>query len=232
LIVLQASQTIAGVDDCESSFESKSKDEKAKFYKGLTYAIVNSIGVDENNIKNLTAYCIARRLDTASVGYWRRLAEWSSSMYVSYIVKVRNPKTNYQSLSLQLQDSVDDGNFAKLLMEASTLYNIPAFSNVTSNDITIEDVTIYPPSSNPTLAPSIKPTLAPAKKKSSKNKLSGGEIAGIVIGCVAFLAIVVFGTAYCCLVIQPAAEAGKASYTAASTAGDQVAGELELTDKV
>jgi len=173
----------------------------------------------------LTAYCIARRLDTASVGYWRRLAEWSSSMYVSYIVKVRNPKTNYQSLSLQLQDSVDDGNFAKLLMEASTLYNIPAFSNVTSNNITIKDVTVYP---NPTLAP----TLAPAKKPSSKNKLSGGEIAGIVIGCVAFLAIVVFGTAYCCLVIQPAAEAGKASYTAASTAGDQVAGELELTDKV
>jgi hypothetical protein len=150
-------------------------------------------------------------------------------MLVSYFVKVRNPKTNYQNLSQQLQDSVDDGNFAKLLMEASSVYNIPAFRDVTSYNITIKDVTVYPPSSNP--------TLAPAKKSSSKNKLSGGEIAGIVIGCVAFLAIVVFGTAYYCLVCyQPAAEAGKASYTAASTTAgegvDHAVGELELTDKV
>ena len=204
------------MDNCESSFGSKIETEKAVFYDGLSYAIVGSMtGVSEDNIKNLTAYCIVRRLDTVSVSYWRRLAELSK-LYVSYVVKVRNIETNYQKLSQQLQDSVDDGNFAKLLMEASSLYNISAFSNVTSYDITIEDLTVYP---------------ASTKKKSSKNKLSGGEIAGIVIGCVAFLAIVVFGTAYYCLVHQPATEAGKASYTAASTAGDQVAGELELTDK-
>jgi len=212
------------VDDCQSSFESKS--DKAEFYKGLRYAIVNSMtGVDDDNIKNLTANCIARRLDTASVSYWRRLAELSK-LYVSYIVKVRNSETNYQKLSQQLQDSVETGDFTKLLKEA--FYNIPAFSNVTSYNITIKDVTVYPPSSNP--------TLAPTKKPSSKNKLSGGEIAGIVIGCVAFLAIVVFGTAYYCLVFyQPATEAGKASYTAASTTAgegvDHAVGELELTDK-
>ena len=209
------------MDDCESSFGSKNKDEKAVFYDGLRYAIVGSMtDVDDKNIKNLTANCIERRLDTASVSYWRRLAESSSSMYVTYIVKVRNSETNYQKLSQQLQSSVASGKFAKLLMNASSEYNIPAFSNVTSEDITIEDVTVYP---------------ASAKKKSSKKKLSGGEIAGIVIGCVAFLAIVVFGTAYYCLVCQPAAEAGKASYTAASTAGegvDHAVGELELTDKV
>ena len=214
------------MDDCESSFESKSESEKAVFYESLSYAIVGSMtGVSEDNIKNLTAYCIVRRLDTVSVSYWRRLAELSSSMYVSYFVKVRNSETNYQNLSKQLQDSVGDGDFAKLLMEASSLYNIPAFSNVTSYNITIKDVTVYP-TSNPTLAPTKKPS------SKNKNKLSGGEIAGIVIGCVAFLAIVVFGTAYYCLVCQPVADAGKASYTAASTAGDPVASELELTDKV
>ena len=223
------------MDDCESSFGSKSESEKAVFYESLRYAIVGSMtGVSEDNIKNLTAYCIVRRLDTASVSYWRRLAELSSSMFVSYFVRVRNPKTNYQNLSKQLQGSVETGDFAKLLIEASSLYNIPAFSNVTSYNITIKDETDYPTSTNPTLAPSTNPTLAPTKKPSSKNKnkLSGGEIAGIVIGCVAFLAIVVFGTAYYCLVCQPVADAGKASYTAASTAGDQVASELELTDKV
>jgi hypothetical protein len=117
-------QTISGVDDCQSSFESKS--DKAEFYKGLKYAIVNSMtGVNENNIKNLTANCIVRRLDTTSVSYWRRLAELSSSMFVSYFVKVRYSETNYQKLSQQLQGSVESGNFTKLLKEA--FYNISAF---------------------------------------------------------------------------------------------------------
>ena len=133
-------QTIAGVDNCER--ESK----KVVFYDSLKYAISGSmldVGVD--NIKNLTASCITRRLDTVSVSYWRRLATaLSSSIYVSYLVKVRNPKTNYQELSKQLQDSVERGYFAELLMSASYSYNISAFNNVTSYDITVEDVTVYP----------------------------------------------------------------------------------------
>ena len=67
------------MDDCESSFESKSKDEKTVFYDGLRYAIVKSMtGINEDNIKNLTAKCIARRLDNASVSYWCRLTVLSS----------------------------------------------------------------------------------------------------------------------------------------------------------
>ena len=164
-------QTIAGVDDCERSFTSKSESEKVVFYDSLRYTIAGSMsGVNVENIKNLTAYCITRRLDAASVSFLRRLATaLSSSMYVSYFVEVRNPETNYQKLSQQLQDSVDSGYFAELLMNASYSYNISAFNNVTSYDITVEDVTVYPsddessnggvnsPSLNPTTTPSSSP---------------------------------------------------------------------------
>ena len=187
------------MDDCESSFESKSESEKAVFYESLSYAIVGSMtGVSEDNIKNLTAYCIVRRLDTASVSYWRRLAELSSSMYVSYFVKVRNPKTNYQNLSMQLQGSVETGNFAKLLIEASTLYNIPAFSNVTSYNVTVEDKspTLSPtstptttPSSSPTTTPSLSPTTTP--ESSSRNDSTEAIIISILVLVACLIVVVV-----------------------------------------
>jgi hypothetical protein len=182
------------VDDCESSFGSKSKEEKAVFYDGLRYAILGSMtGVNENNIKNLTANCIVRRLDTASVSYWRRLAESSSSMLVSYFVKVRNPKTNYQNLSQQLQSSVESGKFAKLLMNASTLYDIPAFRDVTSYNITVEDKspTLSPtstPSPDPTTTPSSSPTTSP---ESSSRKDSTEAIIISILVLVACLIVVV-----------------------------------------
>ena len=164
------------------------------FYKSLTYAIVGSMTVvNEDNIKNLTAYCIVRRLDTASVSYWRRLAELSSSMYVSYFVKVRNPKTNYQNLSLQLQGSVASGKFANLLMEASSKYNISAFRNVTSYNITVEDKspTLSPtstPSPDPTTTPSSSPTTSP---ESSSRKDSTEAIVISILILVACLIVVV-----------------------------------------
>jgi len=172
------------------------------FYDGLRYAIVGSMtGINEDNIKNLTAYCIVRRLDTASVSYWRRLAESSSSMLVSYLVKVRNPKTNYQNLSQQLQGSVETGKFANLLMNASSVYNISAFRDVTSYNITVEDKspTLSPtstpssdptttPSSSPTTTPSVSPTTTP---ESSSRKDSTEAIIISILVLVACLIVVV-----------------------------------------
>ena len=131
--------------DCERSFASKSGSEKAVYYDSLRNTIAGCmLGVGVDNIKNLTANCIARRLTATSVSYLRRLAaSSSSSLYASYFVKVRNPETNYQMLSQQLQDSVDSGYFAVLLKNVSSSYNISAFSDVTSS-ITVEDLTVYP----------------------------------------------------------------------------------------
>jgi len=145
LIILKASQTIAGVVDCERSFASKSGSEKAVYYDSLRNTIAGCMsGVGVDNIMNLTANCIARRLAATSVIYLRRLAaSSSSSLYTSYFVEVRNPETNYQMLSQQLQDSVDSGYFAELLKNVSSSYNISAFSDVTSS-ITVEDLTVYP----------------------------------------------------------------------------------------
>jgi hypothetical protein len=74
-----------------------------------------------------------------------------------------------------------------------------------------------------TAAPSTKSTSTPTKVPSlDEDTLSGGEIAGIVIGSIAFVVIVVFGVAYCFLIIQPAATtAGTTAYTAASTAENE-----------
>ena len=182
------------MENCVNSFESKSKDEKAVFYDSLTYAIVGSMtGINEDNIKNLTANCIVRRLDTASVSYWRRLAKSSSSMLVSYFVKVRNPKTNYQNLSKQLQGSVGSGKFAKLLMNISSSYNISAFRDVTSYNITVEDKspTLSPtstPSPDPTTTPSSSPTTSP---ESSSRKDSTEAIIISILVLVACLIVVV-----------------------------------------
>jgi len=64
----------------------KVKSRKLFFHDSLSYAIADSMtGVDVDNIKNLTAYCIARRLDNASVSYWRRLTVLSS-MYTVLII--------------------------------------------------------------------------------------------------------------------------------------------------
>jgi hypothetical protein len=74
-----------------------------------------------------------------------------------------------------------------------------------------------------TAAPSTKSKSTPTKVPSSdEDTLSGGAIAGIVIGSVAFVAIVVAGVAYYFLVIQPAATtAGTTAYTAAPTAENE-----------
>jgi hypothetical protein len=80
------------------------------------------------------------------------------------------------------------------------------------------------PSAVSTDTPTTEPTVTPTKVPSlDEDTLSGGEIAGIAIGSIAFVLIVVAGVAYYFLIIQPAATtAGTTAYTAASTARGEV----------
>jgi len=80
------------------------------------------------------------------------------------------------------------------------------------------------PSAVSTDTPTTEPTVTPTKVPSlDEDTLSGGEIAGIAIGSIAFVIIVVAGVAYYFLIIQPAATtAGTTAYTAASTARGEV----------
>jgi hypothetical protein len=202
-------QTIAGVDDCERSFTSKSENEKVVFYDSLRYTIAGSMsGVSVENIKNLTAYCITRRLDAVSVSFLRRLATaLSSSIYVSYFVEVRNPETNYQKLSQQLQDSVDSGYFAELLMNVSYSYNISAFDDVTSYDITVEDVTVYP-SSSLTTNPSSSPTTNPRHDSTEAIFISILVLVSCVI-VVVIISVVIVILRITAVVIHPTVAAGE-----------------------
>lgn len=129
-------------------------------------------GISANDITNfvVTAAQRLRQLQTIQI----IIRATSSSIQATYVILSTNPTLNYDSLSSQLQKSVDNGDFNNYLSQnAASIPGATALVNCTSASIDTED----------TLPPSLN-------NDDNDETLSAGAIAGIVIGVVIFVAFV------------------------------------------
>jgi len=99
----------------------------------------------------------------------------------------KNATNVYNQLLNKLSTSVSSGNFTKTLQKVSVELGASSTKNATINQVSFSQVAVQNP---PTILPTQKPSYAPKSPHASSNKrLSVGEIIGIVIGCVAFVVL-------------------------------------------
>lgn len=184
LVEFSASQEISGLD--EDTYNSNT----TAYNLALSSSIAACMdGVNPDNIDDLTVSDNDRRRKlsnrprknnvrkiTAEIfmvfGENRRGLDESDSIETSYVVKVQtgDSSVGYDDLSSQLQTAVEDGQFNDYMTEYGEKYGATGLINATSSSVTTENLE--------------------TSGSSSDDGLSDGEIAGIVIGVLAFVGII------------------------------------------
>jgi len=117
-----------------------------------------------------------------------------SVIAVTQTSQLLQPGTNatalYLSLNQQLSNAVADNSFTNSLQSAAKSYGATVTANADATSVT---------SSNPVeVAPS-----STSSSSSTSNELSGGDIAGIVIGVIAFVVLVAAAAYYFMFIYRP-----------------------------
>ena len=146
---------------------------KAAYPKTIAQAIASSmIGVAYTDVINMVATStssssVVTLLSPASL---RKAAESSSTSAISLTYTVNTVSTmSTSALESQLTNSVNSGNFNTLMQSYAVGNDATGLEDATSDSVQI----------------------TAADSSSSGNDLSTGEIAGIVVGCVVGLALVI-----------------------------------------
>lgn len=96
---------------------------------------------------------------------------------------ITDPTELYTALSTALSEAMDSGAFVEYLTAASEVFGSEATAHVASVSVEVSEPTVvYPPTPQPTEAP---------KAPGDDESLSAGAVAGIVVGAVALLVLVV-----------------------------------------
>ena len=127
--------------------------------------------IASDNILDLVATSSRRKLD---IIHMIASATSSSSINLAYLVKSQSSGLSYTTLSNTLKDSVSSGYFNKQLK--SSAGGATELAACTSNSVDTQDTTPITDDDN--------------NNDDNDNGLSDGEIAGIVIGVVAFCLLV------------------------------------------
>jgi len=98
----------------------------------------------------------------------------------------KNATNVYNQLLDKLSSSVSNGNFTKTLQKVSVELGASNTKNATVKHVSFSQVVVQNP---PTFAPTQKPSYASHASSKSNKRLSDGAITGIVIGCVAFVVL-------------------------------------------
>ena len=148
--------------------------------------------VSPSNIINLVVTDVASSSIMQRMG--ASLLASSGSINTVYDVSVRDPSLSYNSLSSQLSTAVSDGTFTSNLQTYSTSTGATGFATASSTSVTTAD-------------------LLDDDGGSDDKSLSAGAIAGIAIGCAAFMALLGAAVYY-----YFSSSAGSSSLTARATA--------------
>jgi hypothetical protein len=150
------------------------------------------MGLDDNSVTYVSDTSTAenRRLTSSNDARLRGVSLFTTTYRVSSVTQVSVLLTTstpeaaaelYAALTTMLVDAVTTGAFTESLHAAAILYNATDVQSAVANNVT---------SSAPIVQASIQVT------PDDNNDLNGGEIAGIVIGCFVFVALVMAGLYY------------------------------------
>lgn len=131
-------------------------------------------GISANNITGVVILPASRRLSSAIV----KQDTSSNAIAVSYVVQSTNPTLSYTSVSTQLSAAVSGGTFNSILNANAMAVNAVALEGCTSSSVTTQ-------------------SLAPADDNDDNSSLSTGAIAGIVVGGLVGLGLILALIAYC-----------------------------------
>lgn len=119
-------------------------------------------GVNPEDVTNLVVTAgsgTSRRL--ASSAFGGRQLQVTNSIFVAYVIRTSNPTLTYDSLSTQLEANVNNGQFNTKLNSNAASVGATALEGCTSSSVSTVPIDLG---------------------SSSDDNLSGGAIAGIVIG--------------------------------------------------
>lgn len=154
-------------------------------------------GITSSNIVNL--YVSGARRLKSSLKEVVIEATSTGSIQATYTVLTTNPSLNYNTLSSQLNQAVDDGSFNKYLTNNAQTVGAVAMVNCTSNSITTVDTT---PNEN------------------NDDSLNDGAIAGIVIAGVFALAVMIGAVYYFLVYSKQSTESSNAAVTSTNKTTD------------
>jgi hypothetical protein len=173
--------------------------------KSVVTATAESMDLDDNSVTYVSDTSTAenRRLMSSTDARLRGVSLFTTTYRVSSVTQVSVLLTSstpaeaaelYAALTTKLVDAVTSGAFTESLHAAAILYNATDVQSAVATNVT---------SSAPIVQASIQVT-----PDNSDNDLNGGEIAGIVIGCFVFAALVMAGLYYCMFVRSKATYEG------------------------
>lgn len=152
----------------------------AAYSSALTQAILSCmLSLDTSNIINLMVTANSNRVRsqaaTTSTSFTTSTtASTTSSILVAYEVYVHDASQSYASLSLQLNTAVSSGYFTANLQTYGGILGATELENATSTSVTTTNL----------LASNT------GGGRGSSDDLSGGEIAGVVIGSLAGVVLI------------------------------------------
>lgn len=150
-------------------------------------------GVSSDQVTNITVTPItaARTAHTHMRGFF----DTESGCVVHYQVEVESDSHTFESLAAELKESAESGRMNQLLRYYATLYNTTAaLGNCTMSVPTTTNLRPI------VLIQSAPPTVAPTSNSFASiasDNLSGGALAGIIVGSIVFVAILLYIVYYC-----------------------------------
>jgi len=129
-------------------------------------------GVQPNNVVDLVVTAVPSA-QTAALPRLRAVLATSAAISTTYEVSVYGSTLSYEILSQQLTDSVNIGTFTSILHSFALENGAMGFATASSNSVSTQD-------------------LQATGGDDTKKGLNAGEIAGIVVGSVALIALMLF----------------------------------------
>jgi hypothetical protein len=193
ILTFESTMTMGGVSTPEL-------DENAQL--SLITATAESMGITPDTVSYVGGVATAenrRLMDQRMRGIslfttsWKILATTEVNIPLS-ATTFTNATQLYSSLTQSLDAAVLSGAFTESLQAAALVFNSSALANAAVTNVTNSAPTVnndlqYPPSGG------------------EDDELNGGEIAGIVIGCFVFVALIAAGVYYC-MFVRPKTEGG------------------------